>query len=253
MKNNENRVKEQLHILQAHLRIMVKKVTETKEHFLNLFKKYKLDGQYERAFDSFNGFCSQYENERALNHLIECVQTIYNNLHEVLSYKSKPEKYDYELSIICYAQSVLHIPNLDYFVLNVVQNLWKKETVESLKFSAKIPDSMEHLIPRDRFTREELHLFAHTFENDLNMDFTWFYNNFPINSQNTPEQTSQVKVFGKAVFMKKVEAPKPTVIEYKGDASVLPALPPFKQDSYAKLNQFVEDSISKWNTWKFNV
>lgn len=253
MNSYESKVYNQISILRSHLRGMIKKASQSKNSFESLINKYKLSSQYDKAFDSFNGFCSQYENERALNHLFECTEVIITNLHELISFKALPMKYEYQLSIICFSQSILHIPNLDFFVIEVVQKLWGKQAVENLKFSPKIPDSMIHIVPRDRFTLEELHFFASNFTKDLNMDFNWFFKNFPINAQNEPEKTSQVRVLGKNIFMKKVEPPQQKVTEYKGDAAVLPILPPFKKDSYMQLNQFVEDSLQKWNTWKFVV
>lgn len=253
MSVNESKISNYLAILRSNLRAMLKKASQSKTSFENSMKKYVLSSQYDKAFDSFNGFCSQYENERALKHLSECMEVIIANLHEVISFKVLPEKYEYQLSILCFAQSILHIQHLDFFVIEVVQKLWGKQSVESLKFSAKIPDSMVHIVPRDRFTLEELHFFASNFEKELKMDFTWFFDHFPINSQNPPENTSQVRVLGKNIFMKKVEPPQPTVAEYKGDSSILPVLPLFKKDSYMHLDKFVEDSLQKWNTWKYTV
>lgn len=229
------------------------KATRTKASFKSCINQYVKNKQYEKAFDSYNGFVSQYEHERSLLHLDECINILLKNADAIFSAKAYPPQYEYQLSILCYAQTKFRIPQLDN-LLKSLSTLWGAQVIQSLKGSAKIPDSMTHLQARSQFTLEELHMFTHILEKEeLLMKFDWFYENYPINKTNLPEQVSNIKVLGKVINIKSAEDPPTPPPKPGNEGSPLPNLPYIDSDSYKGLCLFVNKSLENWNTMKSTV
>ncbi|OHS95392.1 hypothetical protein TRFO_10527 [Tritrichomonas foetus] len=250
----EAKAKTALSILISTIRPILQKVQNTNAQVKNTMQRNIASQNFQAAFDNLNTFCCKYEQERATGFLLECTKTVQSHISEILAGNSCPGEYDLSVTILCYSRKFLHIPQLLTIVDDVFTKKWGKATIEAMTYSEKVPDMMNHLSPRDSFTLEELHMFVHRFEGEMKMDFTWFYNYFPVTNTNLPDSVSHVKVLGRKVSMNTVEPPKPPPKEISRNASkTLPPLIPFTNESYVNMVKFVDKSLQGWNTWRFVV
>ena len=250
----EQSIRTQLSIIKSTVQNILKQVTQTKKSLLNVLNNKIAQKNYQDCLGTLNGFCCKYEQELATLYLSECINILISNIAQLANSKSCPSSLCTQVSILCYSRKILHIPQLDTLIDKLLAGKWGKQEIQTLTFSDKVPDMLVHLKPRDSFTLEELHLFVHRFESEMNMDFTWFYESFPITNKNLPESVTHVQVLGRTIHMEAVQPPKPP--EQKITRNVnknLPQLPPFTKDSYKQLVGFVDKSLKGWNTWRFVV
>lgn len=247
-----NTAKNLLMAIKATLTSILKSATNTQNNSGNVLKKYVAEKKYQEAFNSLTMFCCAFEHAQALQYLMKCVTDTATNINEILNSPSCPQQHISNVAPICYAPKALSIEQLNAFNRNILAKVWSPTEVENLAHHNCIPDSLVHLRQRNSFTLEEMHTFVIQFESQLNIDCTWFFEHFPINSRAPPESKVQVKVFGKPITSGGGPAaslpssrPEPSI----APGAPLPQLPPFKDDDFGRLTGFVMKAISNWNTW----
>ncbi|KAH0787521.1 hypothetical protein GPJ56_008515 [Histomonas meleagridis] len=241
-------------------------ITKARTSAQNTIARYVNGKRYDAAYQSLPTLCCSYENEKAYGYLISCIDAIKPNITEILSSKKKcPEEYVKYIAPICYAKSVLYIPELDDFVKQCISKTWPKE-VEVLSHSNTIPSFLVHLVARNTLSHDEIHVFAHRFEQELKMNFQWLYEKYPLSESSTNEMKS-VTILGKVVSNKintaaplpsQITAPpksthKPSSQSAKATKKMteLPELPMINTDSYLRMMEFVKQKVKNWDTWQF--
>ena len=243
--------KTKLSVVKSVLRTMLRTSNTTRNSTQSLLKRKVAEGAYTEAKNALPRLCCVFEQEAALNYLINCVDQVTANVTKLLDSKACPLDMVQFVAPLCYVRTLLTIRELESFVVDYLMRSWNRGEVEVLMRSNTIPDIVMHVNPRDTFSLEELHLFVHRFEKEMGMDFTWFYENFPVTSHSPPEQQQKVTVLGKEVQMKQGSQVLPTdlpaVNARRSTGKDLPVLPPFKEESYRKMVEYVSNALKHWN------
>jgi len=237
-----------LRIVSAHLRSMLTKSSLIRSKSQNTLLGQVKVGNISSAFNSFTSFCSSYEHETAINYLLQTIQVLTQNLEEIIQSKNCPQKYYSEVASAIYAVKENVCPELNEFIKNILVSSWAKGEVEKIQSSVTIPQVLSHMKRSNEFTLEELHSFAQEFERNslMKMNMTWFYENYPINSQNQPEQVVMVRSFGKPLSSNKTNDIKET--KSHEDLSKMAMFCRNVCDSdYEIIDTYVTSTIQRWN------
>jgi hypothetical protein len=197
----------------------------------------------EDAFKALPALCCFYEQEKAFAYLVKCVDETKRHLPELLTSSDCPPEHVMSVAPLCYLQRMFRWKELDRFVSEFLVRVWRKANVERLVRGDTVPDIITHVRPRADFSLEEMHGLARQMERDLRMDFGWLFAAYPATAA-----VSDVVGGGR-----KRSAPPPIEPEASECLGDLPEVRPFERDDYSQMLSFVASSLSKWNSWTFEV
>lgn len=242
--------KTRLNVVRAMITTMLRQAANTRSATQSTIKRKVAEKAFTEAKNALPRLCCVFEQEIALNYVLNCINQTQANITRILDSRTCPPELVQFVAPLCYIKTLLTIRELDSFISDFLVRSWSRGEVEVLMRSNTIPDIVVHVNPRDTFSLEELHLFVHRFEKDMGEDFTWFYERFPVNSSSPPDQQERVTVLGKAVTMKKVNSvlpgDLPPVDARRSTGKDLPVLPPFKEESYRNMVEYVDRALKNW-------
>jgi hypothetical protein len=194
-------------------------------------------GEVAEAFKALPALCCFYEQTKAFAYVIECIDKTKRQLPAILSASECPAELVSSVAPLCYLLQTLKWKELDRFVSGFLVKAWKRANVEKLVRPDTVPDIVKHITPRADLSLGEMHGFARAMERELQMDFGWLFAAYPA-------PVRDVAAGGRE--QSGPDAPPECVGE-------LPPVRPFSHEDYGQMLGFVAGSLSKWNSWAFEV
>ena len=239
-------VENKLNLIASKLNVEFKRAVSTKNDLGSECLGFVSEGKIQEAQDALNRFCCQYEHEMALGYILHCISRLKAiNLVNVFTGKTCPDEAKPFLAPLCFLATIKSIPELQNLISSLVK-VWGQQEVEALKHSNTISDNIVHVDARGGFTLDELHMFIQRFRERINLDLSWFYQNFP--SKAAPTQN----VSGPATPRNVPEKAPPTRNsvtltgpQERGSARLSP-LAPFKVDTYEQMMDYVSKVLANW-------
>jgi hypothetical protein len=171
------------------------------------------------------------------------METVKNNMAQVLESREIPVSLVAEVAAICYARDLVNVRELKSFVGDFLGRTKKPQEIEALAHSNHVADCLVHLVQRGTFRTEELVTFARRIQADLKMDLTWF---FEAGTDMAPNSVHSVTVMGRVLPLP-ASAPQIGGVGTELAGDKLPDLPIFKSEDYDQMTLYVDDVLRKWS------
>ena len=254
------KAKTQLAIVEASIKSEFKKTRLTRERSTNTMRTHLQSKNYPKAYECLTMVCSSFDKESALNYISESLKVVSRNLPSILESKICTPTIVNDVAALCYASTLGYFEGLSKFVDSFFVPQWTAAEVKNLAQSNLVPRELSKLKRPDAYTLEELHFFAQECERSLQIDMTWFYENYPINKERPPETKIQVSIAGKAISSTNIQPPAATPkfvkthtpivfpVHKKPDKPIQPLPEPriFKVEEFIDMENDIAETLKKW-------
>ena len=124
--------KTKLSVVKSVLRTMLRTSNTTRNSTQSLLKRKVAEGAYTEAKNALPRLCCVFEQEAALNYLINCVDQVTANVTKLLDSKACPLDMVQFVAPLCYVRTLLTIRELESFVVDYLMRSWNRGEVEVL-------------------------------------------------------------------------------------------------------------------------
>jgi hypothetical protein len=233
-----------LDIAKSYITAMFKTIQKSRTTVQGTITRYVHGNKLDEARRALPALCSTYESELAYRYLLECMDTVKNNMAQVLEAREIPMSLISEVAAICYAKDVVNAKDLKSFVVDFLGKTRRPEEIEALAHSNHVADSLSHLVQRGSFRSEELITFARRMQADLGMDLSWFLDD---GRSADPNAIYSVTVLDHVLPLP-ASAPRVDAVAVPPPSAKLPDFPIFKSEDYNRMTVYVDNALKDWNT-----
>ncbi|EAY07593.1 hypothetical protein TVAG_334050 [Trichomonas vaginalis G3] len=248
--------KNQIQVLNAYLSSEYKKTATILQHSSNTLRSNISLKKYPSAFENVTMICSSYDKEQAIDYLMTSIKNVQANLNQIFASKEVPSNVAMDIAAMCYAAKLGLFEAVTKYVNHFFVPIYKATEVENLAHSSLVPKELSKLKRPENYTMEELHIFVQNYEKQMRMDFTWFFEQYPINANRPPEHTVNVKIGGRTISNNNIQPPpaaaKNNLAQIASSPSLLtsslplPAPKEFSIEDFINMQQDLTKILKNW-------